>query len=419
MKMVFRVFIGAVICVCFCQSNTCAQDYSRYRRSSLYSILLNHPEQRFSDEIVRAFKEIPIPERYNNHNLKFTVMNAPVIEELTKEELEGAYKDAIWNMLNRNKIGGRLVEKWFNYSSRTKGFDLSLVKERGIYDASVFDIDIALNSVRRMALLEDAGEELISYTYILVNDIRYADKTTQRNLQGIATTAGLFASLLIPGVGGVVATTAARTLYPVALRINDLVVGFKVYVTSYLFRLDWNKDIANFFYSQFWFEPGASDSLEKYHSFKKNLSAFKIRYLGCATIYSGDTSLAGVEYESDMFKKVCTRAIDLSISELQKQFDEFKVFSPLVSTDPFVSYIGLKEGITENSKFEVLEISIDENGKTSYSRKGVLKPIKGKIWDNRYMAEFEENYDSSITGTSFEVISGSDFYPGMLLREMD
>lgn len=412
-----KIFSVTLLLNITCHSYIHAEDVEnnvKYHRSSLYSILLKHPEQRFSDEIIEAFKSIPIPERFNDHNLKHTVMSAPIIKELTKEEIEGAYKDAIWNMLNRNKIGGRLVEKWFNYSPTSQGFDMSLVKERGFYDANILDINIALNSARGMAIIEDAGEELISHTYILVNDIRYADKTTQRNFQGFALMAGLFASSFIPG-----ASLAAQALYPTAVQINDLVVGFKVYVTSYLFRLDWNKDVADNFYSNMWVEPSTENSKEKYNIFKNNMSGFTLSYLGCTTIFSGETSLAGVQYETDMFRKVCTRAIDTSISELQKQFDEFKVFSPLVSTEPFIAYIGVKEGVTENSKFEVLEMSMDENGKTVYTRKGVIKPIKDKIWDNRYMAEFEEGYNSSMKGTLFEIVSGNGFYPGMLIREIN
>ncbi|MBP2692022.1 MAG: hypothetical protein J6B44_09405 [Muribaculaceae bacterium] len=409
-----KAFIIISIINLICQNLLFAEDLDKYHRASLYSIILKHPEQRFSDEIIEAFKSIPIPDRFNDHNLKHTVLNAPIIKELTKEEIEGAYKDAIWNMLNRNQIGGRLVEKWFNYSPTSQGFDMTLIKKRGLYDASLLDINVALNTVRGKAILEDAGEELLSHTYILVNDIRYADKTTQRNLQGFAMMAGLFASSFIPG-----ASAVAGTLYTSGVQLNDLVVGFKVYVTSYLFRLDWNKDVADHFYSNLWVEPEKPDSNEKYSIFKKNMSSFKLSYLGCTTIYSGKTSLAGVQNESDMFRKVCTRAIDTSISELQKQFDEFKVFSHLISTDPYVSYIGLKEGMTEESKYEVLEMSLDENGKTKYTRKGIIKPIKGMIWDNRYMAEFENGYDSSILGTAFEVVSGGGFYPGMLIREIE
>lgn len=149
------------------------------------------------------------------------------------------------------------------------------------------------------------------------------------------------------------------------------------------------------------------------------MGSYHLKYLGCTTVFSGETSLAGVKYEQDMFRKVCTRSIDKAISELQKGFDEFKVFTPLVSTEPLVAYIGTKEGLSEESKYEVLEMSMDENGKTIYTRKGIVKPSKDKIWDNRYMAEYEDGYDSTLSGTTFEVVSGNGFYPGMLIREIN
>lgn len=412
--MKFRV-CGLLISVCvsfYCNMYVQCANFENYHRSSLYSIILKHPEQQFAKEIVDAFKEIPIPERYNNHNLKFTVMKAPIIKKITKEELEGAYKDAIFDMLIRNKIGGRLVEKWFNRDAKSGTFNMDLVRERGYYDASISDIETALRSARGLAMLEDAGEELLSHTYVLVNDVRYADKTAQRNLQGFAAMAGLFASVFVPG-----SASLSSELFKSAIYLNDKVVGFKVFVTSYLFKLEWNKDVANNFFSNMWVDSD-SPNMWRCSEFKNKMSDFKIKYLGCTTVYSGETSLAGVEYETDMFRKVCTRSIDKAISELQNQFDEFKIFSPLVSVDPLMSYVGVKEGVVENSSYEVLEVSQDENGRTCYTRKAVIKPIKGKIWDNRYLADREEGFDSSIKGTFFDLVSGGDLYPGMLIREI-
>lgn len=63
-----------------------------------------------------------------------------------------------------------------------------------------------------------------------------------------------------------------------------------------------------------------SNSLETYkkQDFDVAMSGFKLKYIGCATVFSGKTSLGGVKSEKDMFLKVCTRAVDKSISELQK-----------------------------------------------------------------------------------------------------
>ena len=92
----------------------------------------------------------------------------------------------------------------------------------------------------------------------------------------------------------------------------------------------------------------------------------------------------------------------------------------MFTTDPLTAKIGLKEDIDEKTKFEVLETIEDDNGIIRYKRVGIIRPVKGKIWDNRFMAEFEEeNEGSTLTVTEFEVVSGSGFYPGMLLRQIN
>ena len=146
---------------------------------------------------------------------------------------------------------------------------------------------------------------------------------------------------------------------------------------------------------------------------------FTLQYVGQQTVKSGITTMKGVNKKEEYFVKVCTRALDKSIAQLQKEHQEFRVKTPLLSTEPLTAQIGIKEDVTEESRYEVLEVSI-EDGLTKYKRVGVIKPIKNKIWDNRYLAEFEEeNQDIDLTATEFEKISGGDFYPGMLIREIN
>ncbi|MCQ5373350.1 hypothetical protein NE540_24660, partial [Phocaeicola vulgatus] len=39
------------------------------RRSSLYSMMINHEGREFADEIKDVFLKIPDPDKYNNHDL--------------------------------------------------------------------------------------------------------------------------------------------------------------------------------------------------------------------------------------------------------------------------------------------------------------------------------------------------------------
>jgi hypothetical protein len=119
-----------------------------------------------------------------------------------------------------------------------------------------------------------------------------------------------------------------------------------------------------------------------------------------------------------MIKKVCTRAIDEAIVELQHNHDEFKVKTPLTGVEPLQAQIGVKEGVGEQSQFEVLERIEDENGRTRYNRIGIIRPQAGMIWDNRYMADADEFANADLGATQFVKVSGGDFYTGMLIREI-
>ena len=50
-------------------SKTLAQETTMdYRRSSIYSIMINHTEQQFASEIKEAYLQIPVPDKFNDHN---------------------------------------------------------------------------------------------------------------------------------------------------------------------------------------------------------------------------------------------------------------------------------------------------------------------------------------------------------------
>ena len=386
-------------------------DLDKYHRSSLYSLMLKHPEKEFGPEIVEAFKSIPIPDKYNDHTLKLTVFPSPVLQKLSKDEMEGAFKDAITKLMNRNKIARRMVEKWFDRDSKTGAMDMKLVMERGLYDASILDVRQAQKSARGTAILADAGEELLNHTYVLVNDIRYADKVVEKSIVGGALMAVSLVGQFVP-LGNNVTNMVTGTAL-----MNDKVAGFKVLVTSYLYKLEWNEEIAGTFYNTMWMDENSLDAAVK-KVFEEDKDLFRLKYLGNATVFSGKTALGGVKSEKDMFLKVCTRAIDRSITELQQHFDEFKVFSPLMSIDPLYAYIGMKEGVNEDSRYEVLERTVNAEGRTEYKRVGIIKPEKGKIWDNRFMAADDNLEGSDLEYTTFKKVSGKNFYPGMLIREI-
>lgn len=210
-----------------------------------------------------------------------------------------------------------------------------------------------------------------------------------------------------------------KSVSDLAGSISDAVAGFTVRIESYLYQIAWNDEIAARFYNEYYFDKNQINN-EKKSAFDSEKDLFKLKFVGSFKATSEKTVMRGIKKDEDVFRKVLARAIDKNIVELQKEYEVFKVKVPIINIDGdnINVQIGLKEGVSVNSKYEVLEKVLNDNGKTEYKRVGVIKPIKDKIWDNRYMAAEEEAINANLKYTSFKTVSGSGFYKGMLIREI-
>ncbi|MBQ7238621.1 MAG: hypothetical protein IJS20_07500 [Bacteroidales bacterium] len=379
-----------------------------YRRSSIYSVLVNHVEQPFAQEIKEAFIQIPVPDKFNDHDLSVKVLNLNQKLAGAKSEKENP---VITEFLTNNKIASRLVGRWFNRDFYTGTCDMELVKERGLYNATVFDQQLAARSSRGIAMLQDAGEELIGNTFVLVNDIRYVDKN-----QGAKV--GASALKILGAVAS--AYTGNRDYKDLANNVGDMaetLKGFKVRINTFLYRLEWTEEQANNFYAD---QYTANPDETKRQNFEKNRGSYKLRYVGKVESKGSTTSFMGIN-ESEpvlMVRKACQRAIDENVADLQHEYEEFRTKTPLVTVEPLTAYVGMKEGITEKSRFEVLEVVEMENGSHKYNRVGIIEPVPSKIWDNRFMAVEEKAKGADFGFTTFRKVSGKNFMRGMLIREI-
>ena len=384
-------------------SNIAAQDMFKYHKGSMYSIMLKHDNQEYCEEMVDVFEKIPIQDNFYEFNLSKRVFKAGVLEEsdTTKANNQKPHIDIL---LRDNAIGRRLVAKWFN-QDKAGTFNPNQILEKGYYNVNASDIQTAIYSHKTQeGVIYDAGEDLIGNTYVLVNDIQYGDKRRNKEKR----MSGAIALSAIPFVGMVA--------MPVAGILTNDYSGFNVTVTSYLYRLNWTKEISDGFYNAYY---TATPDANKKEAFKNQKSLFTVSYIGSQTVHSQNSNFKGVNDRESQIRLVCTRAIDKAIAQLQKEHPEFRVRTPLLSTSPITAHIGIREDVTDNSRFEVLEVGETSDGRTTYKRVAVIKPKKGKIWDNRYMAEFEEHKNGMLKSTEFELVSGSISQTACLIREID
>lgn len=409
----------------------------KYMRSSLATMMVYHDEDSFANDIRTAFYNIPCPEKYDDHNLysggeRITYINntdltgaqkkaaglikAKYGKNLTAKDIANNGK-ALENYLNKNGVAQMLVLNWFNYKgSEHPYYDMELIKQRGNYNATVFDVNLASQMARGMAVLEDAGEQLINNTYLLVNDMTYV--TAEEKAAAAKVALSILGALFDGATGG----SSGREMANMAGNIADSFTGFKVKTHSYLFRLDWNDSIAAVFYTQYWMDESTGFNQEKFDAMVKD-PMWRVKYVAHEYEFDSKSALKGKYDRSEFIKTICTRSMDKNIAALQLQYEDFKVKTPVFDIvddergTVLAAKIGLKEGITENSSFQVIQAVMDEEGKTHYKYVASVKPIKGKIWDNRYNAAEEKEEGSELNYTSLRKTAGGSIMPGMLIVE--
>ena len=471
----------------------------KYRRSSLYTMMVETPNMPYADSIKKYFVTSKIPDKFNNHNLKNRITDrVPSVyngQSTTNSNANSAMtssliatsaattnsQDGLINMMNTlslstetpyykeylaerkrleeeakeigvtkkkkiteyidkrvtfdnerhqkeiydlmpqeykdkikaiqketGDIARELVAKWFDRSPKG-GFNMSLIKSRGHYDASVLDIAKARASKRGLTMLGDAGEELIKNTFVLVNEFKYTDKEEVAKKASGWLNAVSQAASLVPG-GSTVSNISAVTSVGVTVAGKGYIVKTK----AHLYRLDWNEEVAAKFYNDYWATDKTITPVRK-KAFEET-DIFKLVYIGTDESWADvQSSIFTNKTDVKLVERATIKAIDAVIVKLQKNHDEFKTKTPLYSNDPLTAKIGLKEGLSSKSVFEVLEQQINEEGIPKYVSVGLVKVDEAyPIWDNRYGADVE-NPSITTDKTYFKKISGKDLYPGMLL----
>lgn len=425
-------------CTLLVQAQT-ADDALDYRRNAIATMMVYHSEDEFGTEIYNAFSEIPVPDKYDDHNIDIRVVindsitgvqrksngliKARYGKTLTAAEVRKNAK-ALEDYINGFQCAKFMVAKWFGLpvfeadsAAPDLCFNTSLLQQRGQYNATDVDVSVALQSARGLASLSDAGEELIDNTFMLINDMTYVTAEEQAAVaKGVMSVLG---GLLDAFTGG----STGQSLADMTAAIADSYTGFKVKTHSYLYQLQWNDSVAAVFYNNYYTDTFDSARIV---AFLQDTTTFRMKYVAHEYEYDGKSALIGEYSREELVRMSCTRSMDKNIAALQLQYEDFKVKTPIYSIETnergkrigYTAKIGLKEGISERSKFRVLQRIVDpETQRTRYRYVATLKPVKGKIWDNRYNAVTEQGKGSDLHYTTFRKLSGGEVLPGMLIIE--
>ncbi len=402
-KLIFAVTISFYSIFAIAQDNQKEMKETKYRRSSLHTILMESSSFPKSDQVISAYYNAPFPDKYDNHNIGAKSFNPA---KYTTDTVESKTPEIIQQYLKDEQIAKKLVAKWYNRQD-DGSFDYNLIGERGAFNASFLDVKTAEQSNDGKGLLQIAGFELINNTFVVVSTMKFVENEPIAR----AIRDGIILSLnnsneLVRTIG----VKAAEKIYEKAKE------GYSVWTTSYLYKLKWDSSVEAVFYDQMYFEK-SQVSAEKKSKFDSDKDLFQMEFIGSQKATTLVTfSLKEKRTEEQIINLSVTRNIDKVFAKLQKNFDVFKPKVPLYTGEPITAKIGLKEGLEGGDKFEVLEQIQDKTGKIEYKSIGKIKVDGDKIWDNRFNLDEQSKTEGAIDRTTFK--GGSKYSSGLLIRQI-
>ncbi len=387
-----------------------AQDVKEgYQRSSLHIINIENLNFDNAAKVQASYNKYPFPDKYDDHRISNNSVNIDAYK-LTQEEkdalgikdselgkaLSGALSSATAGILENNsqvkyeldkyikdkKIAQELVRKWYS------------IKDDGALDYSVFNERIKLSMseedkqrVQQAAIaqteIDKMSLKLINNTFVVFTKLNFVSNAVPA--EAIRQVAYAQADKL-SGMLQTIARKAADKIYEKASE------GYSVWTTAWLYKLEWNEQIATDF-NKLLSSKGINSSLSiDINAF--NAMNFNLEFIGQEKATSLVTfSLKkgeGDRTEDEIIELSTVRNVDKVFTKLQREYEVFKPLYQLTGVDPFSAKLGMKEGLEGGEKFEILEIRGGE-----YNKIGTIEVDKNKVWDNRYGApkqEIEQTY---------------------------
>jgi len=387
-----------------------AQDVKEgYQRSSLHIINIENLNFDNAAKVQASYNKYPFPDKYDDHRISNNSVNIDAYK-LTQEEkdalgikdselgkaLSGALSSATAGILENNsqvkyeldkyikdkKIAQELVRKWYS------------IKDDGALDYSVFNERIKLSMseedkqrVQQAAIaqteIDKMSLKLINNTFVVFTKLNFVSNAVPA--EAIRQVAYAQADKL-SGMLQTIARKAADKIYEKASE------GYSVWTTAWLYKLEWNEQIATDF-NKLLSSKGINSSLSiDINAF--NAMNFNLEFIGQEKATSLVTfSLKkgeGDRTEDEIIDLSTVRNVDKVFTKLQREYEVFKPLYQLTGVDPFSAKLGMKEGLEGGEKFEILEIRGGE-----YNKIGTIEVDKNKVWDNRYGApkqEIEQTY---------------------------
>lgn len=367
------------------QAVSATSQMTEYNRNSLTIMMVEGG--KYNTELKAAMGHVKVPEKFDNNMLAERFLPSSHNTAEVRQRLEAM------------KIPNGILSKWFSRSDDGK-FNMSVIHNRGLYNATDADVVAASASKRGLSKLQDAGEKLISHSYVMV--LTFGTIKTMDQIYDEQDAAARKR-----------AKSAGKEFTPVPRTRN----GYKGEVAGFLFRLSDVADAMDNFYSNMWIFDDDSPEIMAAKRQMFDTTTFKLTYVtSVVTTCEGTQLNAGAQKsKAELFDILMTGSVANLVNEFENKVDEWKVRTALYSVFPLRAKIGTKEDLTVEDRYFVYEFRMNKKNEVYASRRGVVRAKK--VVNNSYVAQGSGSENLNQTTSKFYQVAGHKLEPGMFMEQ--
>ncbi|MBO7433410.1 MAG: hypothetical protein J6U13_06600 [Salinivirgaceae bacterium] len=356
-----------------------------YNRNSLTILLVDGG--KYSSDLKEAMSTVTVPEKFDNNMLGKRILPPASSSDEVRLKLESM------------DIPKDIFSKWFSRTDDGR-FSMSVIHERGLYNATDADVHAASATKRGLDKLQDAGEKLIKQSYVMV--VCFGDIKTMNQIYDE-----------IDAKNRNISKTFGTKFTPVERDRN----GYRGEAAGFLFRLSNVSEAMNDFYSNMWiFDDDAPETVAAKRQ-KFNDAQFHLAYVTSATasVDASQSNYVPQKSRQELFDILLNSSVDMLINGFENKVEQWKVRTTLYSTFPLRAKIGTKENLHVEDRYFVYEYQMDKNGQVEPTRRGVIRAKK--VINNSHVADGGGNDNLRQTTSKFYQIAGHKLEPGMFLEQ--
>jgi hypothetical protein len=367
---------------------------SKYSRNSVSVHFLNFSEGNnfIKSNYIESSKNLEIPQKFDDNSIDTRILTfngsnifIPAVDSKLKglstkvEEFEktDAYKTLL-DALYANRVPNKVLNKII--IGKDGAFNSDVIFKRAEYSATDAQVISANNSSDGLSVIQNTGFDLLNNVYFLVY----------------------------------VPTGLSITKNKANKETDENLYSASAY--SYLFKLELDK---NTFWSDFYIKTPDPKKLEKLMNNQFNVKLISIANAsGSSSDKELKITMEGLKVvktyvnrpEDQINEEIISSIFTGSILSHSKNYDGFKVKTPVFDVSPIQAKIGKKENLQIDDLYQVLENREKESGEKFVKSIGYVR--------TKSVADNKKNADGNSETSKFYKVYAGSVKKGMIMKEV-